>query len=95
MSAQEEITPQGCPEINPVYIFRWEEQEQAFLLLYPEGIVKLNNSAGHILKHCDGVRSIQDVITLLEDEFDQKGLDQDVMKFMEVAHDKGWITLAS
>ncbi len=93
MSVEETINPTSCPEINPVYVFRWEEQEQAYLLLYPEGIVKLNNSAGHILKHCDGQRTIEDVVGELEREFDQKGLDEDVIKFMEVANDKGWIKL--
>ena len=42
------------PEINPLFVFRWEEPEQAYLLLYPEGIIKLNDSAGSILTHCTG-----------------------------------------
>ncbi len=95
MNAQAQINTTHCPAINPLYIFRWEEQEQAYLLLYPEGIVKLNNSAGHILKHCDGQRTIQEVINLLENEFDQTGLDDDIIKFMEVANDKGWIKLTA
>lgn len=91
MSVEETIALNSQPEINPMYLFRWEEAEQAYLLLYPEGIVKLNNSAGHILKHVDGHRTVEGIIGEVETEFDQKGLDQDVLKFMEVANDKGWI----
>lgn len=93
MNTEPPITLYSLAEINPIYVFRWEEAEDAFLLLYPEGIVKLNMSAGHILKHCDGVRTLKDIVDELEKEFEQKGLDQDVLKFMEVANDKGWIRI--
>lgn len=93
MCADDKIQLTSQPQIHPMYLFRWEEQEQAYLLLYPEGIVKLNNAAGHILKHCDGEASLAQVINKLEDEFDQKGLDEDILKFMEVAYAKGWIRL--
>ena len=91
MCAEEKIELTSQLQIHPMYLFRWEEQEQAYLLLYPEGIVKLNNSAGHILKYCDGVRCVSQVIHELEREFDQQGLDKEIVKFMEVAHAKGWI----
>jgi pyrroloquinoline quinone biosynthesis protein D len=93
MHIEEKIALTSRVYIDPMYLFRWEEQEQAYLLLYPEGIVKLNNSAGHILKHCDGERCVDQVIDELEREFDQKGLGKDILKFMEVAHAKGWIRL--
>ncbi len=93
MSTEKTVELSSCPEIHPMYLFRWEEAEQAYLLLYPEGIVKLNSSAGHILKHCDGKHTVEGVIGKVEREFDQKGLDQDVLKFMEVANAKGWIKL--
>jgi len=82
-----------CPEINPLYIFRWEEKEQSFLLLYPEGIIKLNDSAGNILKHCTGDKALGKIIADLEAAFDMKDLCADVYSFMEVALDKGWIRI--
>jgi pyrroloquinoline quinone biosynthesis protein D len=93
MTEESSIDLSTIAEINPTYIFRWEEAEQAFLLLYPEGIVKLNTSAGHILKHCDGIRSLKAIVDELEKEFEQTDLDQDVLKFMEVANDKDWIRI--
>lgn len=93
MTTEPTITLSSLAEVNPIYVFRWEEAENAFLLLYPEGIVKLNMSAGHILKHCDGVKTLQAIVDELEKEFEQKGLDQDVLKFMEVANDKDWVRI--
>lgn len=81
------------PEINPLYMFRWEEQEQAYLLLYPEGIIKLNDSAGNILNHCTGEKTLEKIIVDLEDAFDVKDLKDDVFSFMEVALGKNWIRI--
>lgn len=79
------------PEINPVYLFRWEEQEQAYLMLYPEGIIKLNDSAGNILKLCSGERTLEEIIEELQRSFGVADLKDDVYGFMEVALGKGWI----
>jgi pyrroloquinoline quinone biosynthesis protein D len=79
------------PAINPVFLFRWEEQEQAFLLLYPEGIIKLNDSAGNILKLCDGERTLEAIIAELKVLFGSNDIEDDIFNFMEVAHGKGWI----
>lgn len=82
-----------CPQINPLYIFRWEEKEQSYLLLYPEGIIKLNQSAGNILSHCTGDKNLENIIADLEATFDVKDLSNDVYSFMEVALGKGWIRI--
>lgn len=79
------------PEIDPLYLFRWEEKEQAYLLLYPEGIIKLNDSAGNILKLCTGERTFEEVILELKKLFGADDLDEDIYNFMEVAIGKGWI----
>lgn len=86
---------EDCPEINPLYIFRWEEEEQSYLMLFPEGIIKLNDSAGHILTHCTGDKSLETIITDLENAFGMKDLSDDVYSFMEVAVGKGWIRIKS
>ncbi len=84
-----------CPEINPLYIFRWEEKEQSYLLLYPEGIIKLNDSAGNILTHCTGEKALEKIISDLEKAFDMNDLSEDIYSFMEVALGKGWIRIKS
>ncbi|WP_205631260.1 pyrroloquinoline quinone biosynthesis peptide chaperone PqqD [Candidatus Terasakiella magnetica] len=80
------------PAINPVYVFRWEESQQAHMLLYPEGLIKLNGPAGHIMNLIDGKRTVEDIVQALKDQFDAGDeLGDDVYAFMETALDKGWI----
>lgn len=87
---QEAVHAQSIPSLHPMYHFRWEEQENAYLLLYPEGIVKLNGPAGEIVKRCDGATSVKEVIRDLESVFEADVAD-DVLAFLEEAHAKGWI----
>ena len=42
------------PTINPHFRLQWESAQQSHVLLYPEGMVKLNRSAGEILSRCSG-----------------------------------------
>ncbi|PKM00078.1 MAG: pyrroloquinoline quinone biosynthesis peptide chaperone PqqD [Gammaproteobacteria bacterium HGW-Gammaproteobacteria-9] len=51
------ISPACRYEIRPPFLFRWEDSQQAHVLLYPEGIVKLNVTGGEILRRCDAIRN--------------------------------------
>jgi pyrroloquinoline quinone biosynthesis protein D len=83
------------PVINRIYRLQWEESQQSFVLLYPEGMVQLNGSAGEIMAQCDGKQSVTDVINSLQAKFPEAGdLSADILEFLEVARDKHWITLA-
>ena len=46
------------PAIGRGFRLQWEAAQNAHVLLYPEGMIKLNGSAGEILKRCDGATSI-------------------------------------
>jgi len=74
------------------YKLQWEKAQDAWVLLYPEGMIKLTGSAGEILTRIDGERSAQDIIANLQAAFPGADLRQDVIDFLEHAHDKGWIT---
>lgn len=82
-------------EMNPMYLFRWEEPQQAFVLLYPEGVVKLNGSAGAVLGAVDGERSVADIAALLSARYGDADLSSDVLEFMETAYAQGWIRTKS
>lgn len=90
MSADNVITTSDVIEIDPKYLLRYEESEAAFVLLYPEGIVKLNSSAGEILKRCGGGRPVSAVIAELTELCPDEDLAPDVLAFLEIANDKGW-----
>jgi len=73
------------------YRFQWEPAQDSYVLLYPEGLIKLPGSAGEIMKRIDGKVSVDDIVSDLEETFPGVDLKQDVIDFLEVAHDKGWI----
>ncbi|RKT21851.1 pyrroloquinoline quinone biosynthesis protein D [Paraburkholderia sp. RAU2J] len=70
---------------------QWEPAQNAHVLLYPEGMVKLNQSAGEILKRCDGTRDMAALIAELERAFNTTGLGAEVRAFIADAHTRGWL----
>ena len=80
------------PRINRLFRFQWEPAQQAHVLLYPEGMVKLNQSAGEILKRCDGIKSVAEIVADLEAAFNASGLAADVDAFLIMADAHNWIT---
>lgn len=90
-----ESTDNAVPEIVPTFRLQWEEVQNCHVLLYPEGMIKLSGSAGVILKRVDGKKSISDIIEDLQNQFPEADIADDVRKFLEVAHDNGWIRTAN
>jgi pyrroloquinoline quinone biosynthesis protein D len=72
---------------------QWEPAQEAHVLLYPEGMVKLNGSAGAILSRCDGVRTVADIVADLERAYETSGLAEDVRAFVTLALEKRWLEL--
>ena len=79
------------PKLARLFRMQYEEAQQAYVLLYPEGMVKLNQSASEILKRCDGERDVQAIITDIEQTFNATGLEKDVTGFIDIAIERGWI----
>lgn len=73
--------------------FQWEPAQQAFVLLYPEGLIKLTASAGEIMKRIDGNASVEGIIGNIELTYPGIDLKQDVIDFLEHAYDKAWIRI--
>ena len=87
-------SPEITPVLNPLYRLQWEESQQSFVLLYPEGMVQLNGSAGEIMNMVDGQRTLADIVQALQQKFPDAGdLSGDIAEFLEVAHEQHWITL--
>jgi len=73
------------------YRLQWEPAQDSFVLLYPEGMIKLSGSAAEIMKRVDGKTSVSGIVQDLQQTFPGVELRQDVMDFLEVAHARGWI----
>ncbi len=76
---------------SPLHRLQWEEAQQKYVILYPEGMVELNQSSAEILKCCDGIRTLPQIIDELEEKFATKGLANDITNFLEIALNNGWI----
>jgi pyrroloquinoline quinone biosynthesis protein D len=83
----------GIPRLGHGFRFQWEPAQQCHVLLYPEGMIKLNQSAGEILARCDGQRDIAAIVADLEASFSDSGLRGDVEAFLAMAIEKRWLKL--
>ncbi len=84
--------PDDILRIAPMFRLQWEESQDCYVLLYPEGMVRLNGSAGEILSRCDGHRSVGAIVADLKARFPEAGsLEADVYAFLSTAHDNQWI----
>ena len=88
-----ELPDTSRPAIAHGLRLQWEPAQEAHVLLYPEGMVKLNGSAGAIMSRCDGARTIADIVADLERSYGLTGLAADVRAFVALALQKQWLEL--
>lgn len=82
----------STPVIAPGYRFQWEQAQDCHVLLYPEGMVKLNGPAAEILKRInDKKQTVAELIAELKEAFNGADLDDDVYQFLEEAYNNDWI----
>jgi len=82
--------------LAPYYRFQWEEAQQCYVLLFPEGMVKLNGGAGEVIKRVDGKKTVADVVQELKDAFpDVPDLEGDVLAMIKLALEKAWLAKAN
>jgi pyrroloquinoline quinone biosynthesis protein D len=89
------VTSAAKPHIGRGFRLQWEPAQNAHVLLYPEGMVKLNTSAGEIMSRCDGDRMLAEIIGDLERTFAVSGLSDDVTAFVSMALEKKWLEIRS
>lgn len=76
------------------YRYQYEPAQKGHVLLYPEGMIKLNDSAALIGGLIDGERDVAAIIAELDKQFPGvPQLGEDIEQFMEVARAEHWITL--
>jgi pyrroloquinoline quinone biosynthesis protein D len=79
------------PRVGRGFRLQWEEAQGCHVLLYPEGMVKLNRPAGEILSRCDGQATLAAIVAALEAAFKAEGLRGDVEAFLRLAREKQWV----
>ncbi|WP_223851418.1 MULTISPECIES: pyrroloquinoline quinone biosynthesis peptide chaperone PqqD [Cupriavidus] len=79
------------PRLDKLYRLQYEEAQKAWVLLYPEGMVKLNDSAGAILQRCDGAHTVAMMVDELQQAFGIEGIAPEVETFVQHAIERGWL----
>jgi pyrroloquinoline quinone biosynthesis protein D len=72
--------------------FQWEEAQQSYVILFPEGMVKLHGGAGEVLKLVDGKATVGDIVSQLKAAFpDAEGIEDDITGMFDLAVGKSWL----
>ncbi|EMH4161222.1 pyrroloquinoline quinone biosynthesis peptide chaperone PqqD [Pluralibacter gergoviae] len=80
------------PQFRRGYRLQWEPAQESHVVLYPEGMAKLNETAAAILELVDGKRDAAAIIAELNARFPEAGgVDQDVVEFLLAAVEQKWI----
>ncbi len=88
-----EVAGASRPVVGRGFRLQWEPAQDAHVLLYPEGMVKLNGSAGAIMSRCDGRRTVTEIVSDLEQTFQVAGLGDEVTAFVAMALEKRWLEI--
>lgn len=72
--------------------FQWEDAQQSYVILFPEGMVKLHGGAGEVIKRVNGKATVSDVVADLKATFpDAEDIENDILGMFELAVGKGWL----
>ncbi len=72
--------------------FQWEKAQDCYVILFPEGMVKLNGGAGEVLNLVNGETTVESITNTLTNKFlDAPNIDKDIVGMLELALEKAWI----
>ena len=91
MSAAD-IAATSRPALGRGFRLQWEAAQNTYVLLFPEGMIKLNGSAHEILKRCTGEATVAQITAQLEQAFQRTDLAGEVADFIRFAMDHKWLT---
>ncbi|HMC64456.1 MAG TPA: pyrroloquinoline quinone biosynthesis peptide chaperone PqqD [Gemmataceae bacterium] len=78
----------GRPVLVPHARYRWDELRQQHQIVFPEGMLVLNQPGAAIVRLCDG-RSMSELLGALSEQFPDGDLGEDVHGFLERLARKG------
>ncbi len=85
------VTLPAQPRLSRRFRLQYENAQSRWVLLYPEGMVQLNDSAAEILKRCDGSRTLAAIVQELEQAFNTQGIAPQVQDLLQEGVRRGWI----
>ncbi|WP_343554398.1 pyrroloquinoline quinone biosynthesis peptide chaperone PqqD [Pantoea sp.] len=80
------------PAFRRGYRMQWEAAQDSHVVLYPEGMAKLNETATAILELVNGKQDVAAIIATLDARFPEAGgVGEDVKEFLQSAIEQKWI----
>ncbi|MDL4915050.1 MAG: pyrroloquinoline quinone biosynthesis peptide chaperone PqqD [Enterobacterales bacterium endosymbiont of Blomia tropicalis] len=82
----------SIPTFRRGYRMQWEAAQDSHVVLYPEGMATLNETASAILELVDGKQDIATIVATLDERFPEAGgVGADVKEFLQSAYEQKWI----
>jgi len=72
--------------------FQWEEAQNSYVILFPEGMVKLHGGAGEVIKRVNGKATVGEIVNELKAAFpDAENIEADIIGMFDMAVGKAWL----
>ena len=72
---------------------KWDAVREKHLLLFPEGVLVLNQTAHDVLELCDGRRTVADLVSLLGQRYQSDAIGGDVKEALQALAEKSLVQL--
>ncbi|QBD83488.1 pyrroloquinoline quinone biosynthesis peptide chaperone PqqD [Ktedonosporobacter rubrisoli] len=85
MEHQPRLTATSRPKLAAKVLMRLDPLTQEPILLYPEGVVKLNETGASIVRLCDGESTLDEIVQALAQLYhvEAEPLRQEVMAYLQ------------
>ena len=74
------------------YKLQFEPSQKTYVILYPEGLIRLNETASIIAQQINGKHSIYLILKNIKTIYESTAeIEQDVLDYLFIAHQQHWI----
>ena len=80
-------------QLAPHYRLQWEPAQASHVLLFPEGMVELSDTAAAILEACREAVPLDRLIAAIEAQYEGVDVADDVREFLNEAVAERWVTV--
>jgi len=88
-----EITDNSRPRLAGKTRLKWDAVREKPLLLVPEGVLVLNQTAHDVLTLCDGGRTVGEIVEILGARYASDAIGGDVKEILETLRQKTFVTI--
>jgi pyrroloquinoline quinone biosynthesis protein D len=85
------IADNAKPRLANKARLKWDAVREKHLLLFPEGLLILNETAQEVLALCDGQRDVGQIVNLLAEKYHNDAIGQDVKGILERLAEKNLV----